>query len=59
MARDQAKGQGKRFSGKVKETVGRVSGNRRMEGEGAAEHTEGVVQENVGKVKSNIRRKLR
>ncbi len=59
MARDEAKGQGKRFTGKAKETVGRVSGNRRMEAEGKAEHTEGVVQENFGKVKSNIRRKLR
>jgi len=59
MAGDVAKGQGKRFSGKVKETAGKVIGNRRMEAEGKAEHAKGVVQENFGKAKAGIRRKLK
>jgi uncharacterized protein YjbJ (UPF0337 family) len=59
MAGDIGKGQGKRFTGKVKETVGRAIGNERQEAKGKAEHAKGVVQENFGKVKRDIKKKLK
>jgi uncharacterized protein YjbJ (UPF0337 family) len=53
--KDQVKGVGKQVKGSVKETVGRVTGNRRTEAEGAAEKTVGKVQKGYGDVKEKVK----
>lgn len=53
--KDQVKGVGKQVKGSVKETAGRMTGNRRTEAEGAAEKTAGKVQKGFGDVKEKIK----
>jgi uncharacterized protein YjbJ (UPF0337 family) len=53
--RDQVKGVGKQVKGSIKETAGRVTGNRRTEAEGAAEKTVGKVQKGFGDVKEKVK----
>jgi uncharacterized protein YjbJ (UPF0337 family) len=53
--KDQVKGVGKQIKGSVKETAGRVTGNRRTEAEGAAEKTVGKVQKGFGDVKEKVK----
>lgn len=53
--KDQVKGVGKQVRGSVKQTAGRVTGNRRTEAEGAAEKTVGKVQKGFGDVKEKIK----
>lgn len=47
----QIKGKTKEGTGAVRETAGKVTGNRDMEAKGSAQKTEGKVQGAVGKVK--------
>jgi len=49
--KDQVKGVGKQVKGSVKETAGRMTGNRRTEAEGAAEK----VQKGFGDVKEKVK----
>ena len=56
--KDQVKGVAKQVKGSVKETVGRVTGNRRTEAEGTAEKTVGKVQKGFGDVKEKVKRAL-
>jgi uncharacterized protein YjbJ (UPF0337 family) len=53
--KDQVKGVGKQVKGSVKETAGRMTGNRRTEAEGAAEKTVGKVQKGFGDVKEKVK----
>ena len=53
--KDQVKGVGKQIKGSVKETAGRVTGNRRVEAEGAAEKTVGKVQKGFGDIKEKVK----
>ena len=53
--KDQVKGVGKQAKGSVKETAGRVTGNRKTEAEGAAEKTTGKVQKGFGDVKEKVK----
>ena len=53
--KDQVKGVGKQAKGSVKETAGRVTGNRKTEAEGAAEKTAGKVQKGFGDVKEKVK----
>jgi len=39
----------------VKEAIGKITGNKRTEAEGAAEKTAGKVQSGAGKSKNTIR----
>jgi len=55
MHKDTVKGAAKEAAGSVKKTVGRATGDTRMETEGAAMEGEGAVQKNVGKVKDAVR----
>ncbi len=48
---DKAKGYANEAIGKVKEGVGRVTGNENLEAEGDAQQIKGNVQVGVGKVK--------
>lgn len=59
MHKDQAKGAAKDVKGSVKQAAGRATGDRRMEGEGAAERVEGKVQKGVGALKDAARDALK
>src|SRR6478735_8514541 len=48
---DKAKGYANEAAGKIKQGVGKVVGNDRLEAEGAAQEVKGNVQVGVGKVK--------
>lgn len=43
--------------GKVKETVGKVTGSRRMEAEGKAERAQGKVEEAAEKARDALKRR--
>lgn len=49
--KDQAEGTLHQAKGKVKEMVGRITDNPKLEGEGSAEKVAGRVQEKVGQIK--------
>ena len=53
--KDQVKGVAKQVKGSVKETAGRMTGNRQAEAEGAAEKTVGKVQKGFGDVKEKVK----
>lgn len=59
MHKDQAKGAAKDVKGSVKQAAGRATGDRRMEGEGAAERVEGKIQKGVGALKDAARDALK
>jgi len=59
MDQDRLKGVGKRVSGSIKEAVGKVTGDTKVEAEGAAEKTTGKVQNAVGGAKDKARDVLR
>lgn len=52
--RDNAEGNMHQVKGKIKETVGKAVGNRRLQAEGEDEHLEGKVQEKVGEIKKVV-----
>ena len=51
---DEVKGKGKQVKGAVKEELGKLTGNRRLEDSGTADRVEGDVQECFGKTKRKI-----
>lgn len=55
MDKDRIKGSAKVVAGKTKEAVGKVLGDAKLQGEGAAEKAEGRVQNAVGSAKDAIR----
>ena len=59
MHRDEIKGAGKDAKGAVKETVGRATGDERLEAEGTADRVEGKVQQGVGNLKEAARNVLK
>ncbi len=46
---EQVGGKGESVKGKIKEGVGKLTGDAELEGEGQAEQGEGKIRENVGK----------
>lgn len=52
--KDEVKGKGKQIAGTIKDKVGEVTNNPKLEAEGEAEHVEGQVQQNVGKVRRKV-----
>jgi uncharacterized protein YjbJ (UPF0337 family) len=48
---DQAEGTYLKIKGKVKEIIGELSDNPKLEAEGAGENIAGIVQEKIGQVK--------
>ncbi len=54
MSHDEEKGAAKQVKGKIKETAGDLTGNKKWQAEGKAEKTEGEIQEGVGKLKRKI-----
>jgi uncharacterized protein YjbJ (UPF0337 family) len=55
MDKDRIAGSAKQAGGAVKETAGKVLGDKKMEAEGAAKKAEGKVQNTVGGVKDKVR----
>jgi uncharacterized protein YjbJ (UPF0337 family) len=55
MDKDRIEGAGKQVKGKVKEGVGKATGDTKLQGEGKADKTEGKVQNTVGGMKDKVR----
>jgi uncharacterized protein YjbJ (UPF0337 family) len=53
-ARDNAEGKLHQAKGTIKETIGRMAGDRHLKAEGKAENLRGRVQEKVGEVKKVV-----
>jgi len=52
--RDDAEGKLHQAKGTVKETVGKMVGNRKLQAEGKDEHLQGKVQEKLGQIKKVV-----
>lgn len=59
MHKDEIKGAAKQARGNVKEAIGKVTGDRKLQAEGAIDKVEGKVQETAGKVKDAARNALK
>jgi uncharacterized protein YjbJ (UPF0337 family) len=59
MHKDEMKGAAKDAKGSMKQAAGKVTGNERMQAEGAAEKTAGKVQKGVGNMKGAARNALK
>jgi uncharacterized protein YjbJ (UPF0337 family) len=57
MDKDRIRGSAEQAKGKVKEVVGKVTGDRKLEGEGKADQFKGKVQNAVGGLKDTLRGK--
>ena len=55
MDEDRIDGAAKRAKGSVKEAIGKVTGNKTTQAEGAAEKTAGKVEGGAGKAKDAVR----
>lgn len=56
---NQVKGGAKELGGKIKEGVGSLVGNERMEADGLADQAEGKTQKNYGKVKDAVKDEIK
>ena len=54
MKQQEARGKAKKVKGRVKEAVGIISGDRKLENEGAAQRAGGAVQESLGKARRKV-----
>lgn len=52
---DRVEGSAKHMGGKMKEGVGKLTGDEKMKAEGKADQFEGKVQNTVGGVKDSLR----
>jgi uncharacterized protein YjbJ (UPF0337 family) len=55
MDKDRIKGSAHQAKGAIKEGIGKVTGDAKMEGEGKAEKAGGKIQNAVGGVKDAVR----
>ena len=58
MNKDQVDGAGKQIKGAVKDAVGGLTGNAKLQAEGKMDKAEGKVQQKVGDVKNEVRKAL-
>jgi uncharacterized protein YjbJ (UPF0337 family) len=54
MRQQEVHGKVKKAKGKVKEAVGILSGDRKMEREGSLQRAEGAVEEGLGKARRKV-----
>jgi uncharacterized protein YjbJ (UPF0337 family) len=54
---DEVKGKWDNLKGRVKQAAGAVSGDKKLEAEGAAERVKGAAQKKVGEIEREIERK--
>ena len=52
--KDKAQGKMHQVKGKIKETVGKIVGNRDLEAEGKNENLHGEVQEKISRLKKSV-----
>lgn len=52
---DRIEGAAKNIGGKIKEGVGKMTGDSKLQAEGKADQVEGKVQNTVGGVKDSLR----
>ena len=52
--KDRIRGSAEQAKGKVKQGIGKATGDERMHDEGVADEASGDVREGVGKVKRNV-----
>jgi uncharacterized protein YjbJ (UPF0337 family) len=57
MDEDRVKGSAEQIKGKVKEGVGKMTGDTKTEAEGKADQVKGKVQNTVGGIKDTIKGK--
>ena len=57
MDKDRIKGSAQQAKGKVKEVAGKVSGDKKLAGEGKADKTGGKIRNAVGGMKDALRGK--
>ena len=55
--KDRIKGSAKQAKGAIKETVGKATGDSKLQGEGKADKTAGKVQNAIGGLKDSLRGK--
>ena len=55
MDNDRMAGLGKKVSGSIKEAIGKITGDRKMQTEGTTERAAGTVQNAVGGAKDTAR----
>ena len=56
MNSDQVKGRISQVKGDLKKVAGRVTGNRRLQGDGVIEHARGKAQAGYGDVRERLRK---
>ena len=54
MNKQEASGKVMKLKGRAKETVGIITGNKKLERAGSRQKTEGAVQESVGKARQKV-----
>jgi uncharacterized protein YjbJ (UPF0337 family) len=59
MDKDRIAGAAKVIQGRVKEAIGKVTGDAKLENEGKADKVEGKVQNAIGSVKDTVRDALK
>jgi uncharacterized protein YjbJ (UPF0337 family) len=59
MHKDEMKGAAKDAKGSMKETAGKMTGDERLQAEGAADKTAGKIQKGVGNLKEAARNALK
>jgi len=59
MHKDEVEGAGKQAKGAIKDAVGGLTGNEKLQAEGKLDKVEGKVQAKVGEVKDNARDALK
>ena len=59
MHKDEVDGVGKQVKGSVKDAVGGLTGNEKLQAEGKLDKVEGKVQQKVGEVKDDARDSLK
>jgi uncharacterized protein YjbJ (UPF0337 family) len=55
MDKDRIKGSAEQAKGKIKEGLGKVTGDSSLEGEGKADQIKGKVQNTVGGIKDKLK----
>ncbi len=55
MDRDRVEGSSRKLEGDVKETAGRVTGDQKLQAEGAMDKIKGKIQNAIGSVKDALR----
>jgi uncharacterized protein YjbJ (UPF0337 family) len=59
MHKDEAKGAGKQVKGAVKDAVGGLTGNSKLQAEGKADKAEGKLQQKAGQLKDDASKALK